>query len=169
MKTQANQFIRYFVVGAINITVDLGVFNILIAIFGMAGGANFLLFKSVSFLVAAANSFLFNGMWKFKELGKPEVGFSPQAPSFIAVNIFGLIVNTTVAYYIFKIGSKFLLDIPIHNMANGGAVVGILAVAISNVICYKLFVFKTHSPKAALQGHKKLVPLQKLTLAQHQS
>jgi putative flippase GtrA len=57
------QFIKFCIVGASNVVLDIGVSSALLFVFGM----NWVLSKCISFLVAVSNSFYWNCRWTFRE------------------------------------------------------------------------------------------------------
>ena len=59
---------KFLLVGALNTFIDLGVLNMLIWISGIAAGAWYIVFKSISFLVATVNSYFWNKHWTFEAL-----------------------------------------------------------------------------------------------------
>src|SRR3989344_7746926 len=67
------QFSKFVATGFMNAAVDFGILNILIAVFGIAAGAGYILFKSISFITANINSFFWNRAWVFKRTANLEV------------------------------------------------------------------------------------------------
>ncbi|MBZ1356258.1 MAG: GtrA family protein [Candidatus Nealsonbacteria bacterium] len=53
-------------IGTLNIFIDLGVLNFLIALTSITVSLYYTLFKSISLLVAATNSYFWNKHWTFK-------------------------------------------------------------------------------------------------------
>ncbi len=154
MNVQTEKFTRLGIVGIFSTTVDLLVLNALIIVIGlnykMAG--LFILFKSISFLAGTANSFIFDKIWLFQEYKDSDQRLSKEASAFLWVNAFSLVLNVALSYVIFKLGATYVSDIPAHNLANAGALLGCLAVFVSNFIGYKVFVFKA-SPEQQKYEH----------------
>ena len=100
------QISRFAVVGGINTAIDFSVFSLLFYIFGV----HEIIANTLSFLLAATNSFFLNALWTFKGLkpGKIRV----QILKFFTVSCTGLIVSNTVLYfasfYMFMIFAKVL-------------------------------------------------------------
>jgi putative flippase GtrA len=90
---------RFIVVGLINTALDLAVLNCLI-FFTHVGrsGLWFTLFKSISFLVAVANSYFINHSWTFD--GKAGTRSVMQAGQFLVVSLLGALINVSSASYV---------------------------------------------------------------------
>ena len=93
------QLKRFAFVGLLNTVVDLAVLNILIFATGRGhnGGFYFTVFKMISFVAAAANSYVLNARWTFElkhERNPLEV------VRFMASSGVGFIINVTVASYV---------------------------------------------------------------------
>ena len=69
------QLSKFFLVGGMNVLVDLGILNLLIFASGIAAGLWYSVFKGISFLVAATNSYFWNKHWTFET----ERGFIRQS------------------------------------------------------------------------------------------
>lgn len=62
------QFWRFFLIGLMNVFIDLAVLNLLILITGVGRtGVWFTVFKAISFTVAVINSYYFNRRWVFRD------------------------------------------------------------------------------------------------------
>ena len=141
------QFSKFVATGFMNATVDFGILNILIAIFGVAAGTGYVLFKSGSFIIANINSFFWNRAWVFnsvKNSVSDTLGGSGAAKKyiqFLIVSIIGLVINVGAATLVVNvIGVQFSLDATVW--ANVGATGGSAAGLIWNFLGYKLIVFK---------------------------
>jgi len=90
---------RFIIVGFVNTVLDLAVLNLLIFLTHRGrNGVWFSLFKSVSFLVAVANSYFINHSWTFNgRSGRTSVS---QATQFLAVSLFGALINVSSASYV---------------------------------------------------------------------
>ena len=90
---------RFVIVGFINTALDLAVLNSLILLTRVGrNGLWFALFKSISFLVAVANSYVINHSWTFAGKGGPRS--LTQASQFLVVSLVGAFINVTSASYV---------------------------------------------------------------------
>ncbi|HLH05781.1 MAG TPA: GtrA family protein [Terriglobales bacterium] len=96
---EIRQIKRFAVVGLLNTIVDLAVLNALIFATGRGhnGGFYFTIFKMISFIAAAANSYLLNAHWTFE--AKHERN-PLEVVRFLASSAVGFIINVTVASYV---------------------------------------------------------------------
>jgi len=95
-KKTLGQIAKFAVVGVLNTVVDLVVLNVLIWIFDVGKeGVVFTVFKTMSFLVAVANSYIFNRIWVFKGQQTKRVG--SELTKFLIVSVIGALVNVGVA------------------------------------------------------------------------
>lgn len=134
-----NQFGRFAAVGTLNTLLDMGILNLLIFFFGIASGVYFSLFKAVSFLIVAVNSYFWNKFWSFRG-GAKKAEFS-EFSQFAAVAFFGMLINNGAASFLNSvIGPLAGLDkIAWANIA------GLAAVAVSflwNFLWYRFKIFK---------------------------
>ncbi|MBI2030012.1 GtrA family protein [Candidatus Kaiserbacteria bacterium] len=137
-------FFKFACVGALNTTIDLAVLNVLVFSFGTgAHGDLFAPFKAVSFLAAVTNSYLLNKYWVFGE-GRSIVPAGPARDKkepilFLIVSSFGLLINVSISYLVFALGTQvFSASVA----ANVGALVAVGAVFAWNFFGYRSFVFK---------------------------
>jgi len=137
-----NQFGKFTAIGFTNAAVDFGVLNSLIAVTGIATGAYYSLFKTISFLVALINSYLLNKHWAFEasQTGVPGAEFI----KFAGVAVAAAFINVGVASYLVN-----FVD-PVYGFsaaawANAGAVVGSAFALVFSFTGFKLFVFKRAS------------------------
>ncbi len=130
------QLAKFVVVGVLNTLVDLGVLNLIIFIAGVTLGPLYVVFKSISFIVAVLNSYIWNKYWTF-ESGNKE---TKELLQFFAVSLIGFIINvgiaSAVANFVFIPGFS---DI---RMANLGALTGTIFGLAWNFLGYKFVVFK---------------------------
>ena len=59
------QFSKFFLVGGMNVLIDLGILSLLIVLFKIDKGLWYSAFKGFSFLLAAVNSYFWNKLWTF--------------------------------------------------------------------------------------------------------
>ena len=60
------QLAKFIVVGVLNTLVDLGVLNLLILVTDVTLGPFYVIFKSISFIAAVSNSYVWNKYWTFE-------------------------------------------------------------------------------------------------------
>ena len=90
---------RFVIVGFVNTALDLAVLNSLIFLTHRGqNGPLFSLFKSISFLVAVANSYFVNHSWTFD--GRAGRKSLTQAGQFLMVSLFGALINVSSASYV---------------------------------------------------------------------
>ena len=130
-------FFKFFCVGVLNTALDFSVLNICIFFFGTgAHGELFVIFKSISFLAAVANSYILNKWWVFEH----EVPASAKEPLFFfIISAIGFWINVSISYEVF---SLFAQKISPQLAANAGALVGTLVVLAWNFVGYRFLVFK---------------------------
>lgn len=130
------QLAKFVVVGVLNTLVDLGVLNLLIFVTGTALGISYVVFKSISFVAAVSNSYVWNKFWTFKSGHKD----TKEIVQFFAVSVIGFFINVGIAsaivYFVPRDGFSNQL------MANVGALTGTVAGLIWNFLGYKFVVFK---------------------------
>lgn len=138
---------RFVLVGASNTAVDFIVLNILIFIFGLTqSDPHFVILKSISFSIAAFNSYIWNKNFVFKKgkRNRSEQGLQKTIEfwKFIAVSVVGLFINTAVSSVIFSLASVQFSNFSPHTIANLSALFGSAVVFTSNFLGYKFLVFK---------------------------
>ncbi len=139
------QFLKFTFVGIVNTAVDIGVFNFLIFIFGVASGASYILFKTISFSCAILNSFILNKSFVFNS---KENAFNKREFSlFLAISFMGILLNVSVAFLIYTLIYMYGESLPYYISANIGAVSGSVVVLLWNFLGYKFFVFKDNDKK----------------------
>lgn len=90
MKT-VKQIIKFGSVGVLNTIIDLGVLNLLVYL-----GMGAVLANSISFALAATNSFFWNKFWTFRD---KESSWKGQIIPFILVAAVGLGLSDLIVYY----------------------------------------------------------------------
>ena len=134
------QFAKFAAVGTLNSFIDFGVVNLLIAIFGVATGIAFSIFKAISFLFATTNSFFWNKFWTFDSKGGDT---TKQAIQFYVIAGIGLLVNVGVATLVNGARGE---AVAVNLWANFAVLCGIFASFIWNFLGYKFIVFKKQEP-----------------------
>ena len=134
------KFGKFGEVGGLNWLVDLGVFNLLIAVSGAAGGAVTVVYKAISFSVAVVNSYFWNRGWVFSDAQKQDQ--TKEAGKFLIASLLGLGFNA-ILYSVIKFGGQaFAPGISDIMWANIAAICGSLSAMVFNFILYKIWVFK---------------------------
>lgn len=132
------QFAKFSAVGAFNTFLDWGILNLLMAIFGIAAGIGFTIFKGISFIVANISSYLWNKHWTF---GSQEKTTAQEFGKFFGVSVVGMIINMGIASIVVNvIGPQGGMS-P-EQWANIGALLATVASLIWNFVGYKIWVFK---------------------------
>ena len=145
------QISKFGITGVLNVLVDMGILSLLIIFFrnffqieaknaffsGLTIFTFYSFYKSISFIVANINSYLWNKYWTFQSVSKKRTEFF----QFFLVSIIGFAINVIVASLIFHLGN------PTGDLAQGqwgliGAGMGSLAGLAWNFIGYKFIVFK---------------------------
>ncbi|MEK9194555.1 MAG: GtrA family protein [Patescibacteria group bacterium] len=132
------QFGKFAAAGTLNALIDLSILNLLIFVSGFASGVFYALFKSISFLLATTNSYLWNKFWTF-ESRLPVSG--KEYIKFALFTLVGVIINVSVATsFVTFLGDGSKLA------ANIGALIGIFVALTWNFLSYKNVVFKSQIP-----------------------
>lgn len=145
------QIAKFGVIGVSNVLVDLGVLSLTTILFLtylkidsrdiMFGGVAFYsLFKSISFIVANINSYLWNKHWTFDQGQKKQT--RSEFIQFFAVSVVGFLINVFVASFVFKVVVSSLMILTAGQLGLIGAAAGSIAGLAWNFIGYKLWVFK---------------------------
>jgi putative flippase GtrA len=140
------EFTKFSVVGVLNSGVDFGILNSLMLITGLASGAAFLGFKSISVTLGVINSYIWNKYWTFGAVKSS--GARRELVSFMVVTLIAVVVNVAGADIIVNvIGAPSGISSKLW--ANIGAISGAGLTLFTNFFGYKFFVFKK-PPVAAL-------------------
>lgn len=112
----ARQFVKYAIVGCINVAIYFAIFNLLLFAGVPALGAN-----AVAFLFSSVNSFALNKVWSFRDPRREAV--VRQYAVFVAFTLVGLALNT---------GAFSLLLIPLRGYGTlGKNLAAMLAIPVS--------------------------------------
>lgn len=136
------QFAKFSAVGALNFSIDFGILNILILLTGIAAGAYFLVFKSLSVVAAIVNSYLWNKFWVFEKRQGGALGV--EFTAFAAVSLIGIGINVGAAHLVVNVIGP-LGGIGLNLWANIGAFASITLTMFWNFFGYKYFVFKNRA------------------------
>ena len=145
------QIAKFGVIGVANVLVDLGVLSLEIMFFtkyfnikpdtALIGFVSFYsLYKSISFIIANVNSYLWNKHWTFDQGGQKQT--KAQFIQFFAVSIVGFLINVFVASFAFKMILGSLTSMNAGQISLLGGMVGSIAGLAWNFVGYKLWVFK---------------------------
>lgn len=134
-----NQFGRYAAVGFTNAVVDFGVLYLLIWLFQVSTGFNYIIFKTISFVVAVTHSYFWNKHWVFDDAASR--GGRREMVKFFAVNVAAAIVNVTVASVIVNTFPP-VLGMTAEAWAGFGAVIGSATALAFSFVGFRLLVFK---------------------------
>lgn len=136
------QIIKFITVGAVNTGVDLFILNLLIWSTGKGTrGTLFGVFKALSFIVAAVNSYFLNKYWTFA--GHQKKKKHVEASQFAVVTGIGWLINVAVATFVVnKVSPSYGLNA--HQWINVAALTGTAVGLFWNFFGYRLFVFKHH-------------------------
>lgn len=135
------QFAKFAAVGSLNSFVDLGIFNLETYLYGqepaLLSNTAFFVFKSVSFLVATTNSYLWNKHWTF---GDKSTSHADTVVKFYAITVVTYFLNTGVATLVKTSRPESVsANLWVNVLA---PVAGIIAAMLANFLSYKFFVFK---------------------------
>jgi putative flippase GtrA len=133
------QIAKFILVGGLNTLVDLGVLNVLILVTDVAVGPFYVVFKSISFVAAVSNSYIWNKYWTFQSKNND----SKEVVQFFVVSLIGFLINVGFASAIVSWVS--IVGVSPKLMANLGALTGTFAGLAWNFIGYKFIVFKKSS------------------------
>lgn len=136
------QFAKYVAAGFLSAAIDFGVFNILLAWFGVHEGVLFAVSKGMSFIGGNMNAYLWNRLWVFRAQSQANKDtIAEEYSRFLVVSIIGLGINVGVASIIVnKLNPLFGVTPAVW--ANIAAVVAAAVSIIWNFAGYKLIVFR---------------------------
>lgn len=93
MNKELQKALKFLTVGVSNVAIDIGVFNFLIFL-----NTNLYFASTVSFTIAALNSFIHNRRWTFDDGRKMNIWL--QYLQFMAANVTGYFFNTVIIYWV---------------------------------------------------------------------
>jgi putative flippase GtrA len=108
---EVTRFLKFAIVGAIGMVVDLTILNIMHKVVGLP----LLVANTISFSVAVLSNFTWNRLWTFPESrARPLI---PQLAQFALVNVVGLAINNLVLWLVFTLVKDFVPDPLNYNLA----------------------------------------------------
>ena len=110
------RFLKFAMVGAFGMVVDLTVLNVLHKLFGL----HLLVANSFSFTAAVLSNFTWNRLWTFPESRERPLG--RQLGQFAIVNVVGLAINNAVLWAVFHLITGFVHDPWDYNLAKVTAI-----------------------------------------------
>jgi putative flippase GtrA len=129
--------LKFVVVGGLNTLVDFAVLNLLILATGESSGVLYSVFKGISFVVAVANSYIWNKWWTFSSQEKTDAA---RVAKFFGVSVIGFGINVGIASLVVN-AIAAPAGITPALWANIGAVAATALSMVWNFAGYKLFVF----------------------------
>jgi putative flippase GtrA len=124
------QFVKYALVGALNVAIVLVIFNVLHSVLDVP----ILAANAIAFVIASVNSFFLNKRWAFRDASRDAV--VRQYIRFVFFTLIGLGLQT---------GAFSLLLIPLRSKGTIGKNVALLSTlpvsVIWNFTCYRLWTF----------------------------
>lgn len=148
------QLAKFIVIGVLNTLVDLGALAFMFSLASLSGAAIashdilftffvpvtfFILYKSISFIIANVNSYFWNKYWTFDT--NPEKKTSAEFTQFFLVSLVGFVLNVVASSLVFSFFHR-LGGLTADQWGLIGAAVGSLSGLAWNFIGYKFIVFK---------------------------
>jgi len=134
----AVQFVKFGIVGGLNMMVDLGILNTLMYFTHFTSGIGYVVLKSISFVFGVTNSYLWNRAWTFQSTEKVT---SKEFIKFVVVNLVGFGINVGSAAFVVNV-----IGVPVgirpEVWSNVGALSSVAISMIWNFIGMKFLVFK---------------------------
>ncbi len=134
-----DQFGKFAAIGFTNAAVDFGVLDFLIAASGITSGSGYVGFKTISFIVALACSYMWNKYWTFSATQSQNVII--EFLKFVSVAVVSILINVGVASLIVNYIHP-ILGLNAEQWANLGAVVGAGIALVFSFIGFRIAVFK---------------------------
>ncbi len=133
------QMAKFVLVGVLATIVDLGTFNGLILVSGIAAGFYASVFKGITFIAATSSKYFLDKFWAFEKMEK--TGMGKEFSHFFIVTLIGFVVNVGLFSFINNnIGPQFGIEVKVW--ANLAAILSGIITAGWNFFGYKFFVFK---------------------------
>jgi putative flippase GtrA len=148
------QLAKFIVIGVLNTLVDLGALAFMFSLAYLTGAAIassdilltfvipitfFILYKSLSFIVANINSYFWNKYWTFGTENDKKT--STEFTQFFLVSLIGFIINVSASSFIFSFFHK-IGGLTADQWGLIGGAIGSISGLAWNFIGYKFIVFK---------------------------
>jgi hypothetical protein len=130
---------KFISVGILNTLIDWGVLTVQVILTGINMGFGYAIFKSISFMAAVFNSFVWNKYWTFRrnDTGKAR----QELLQFLLLSLVGFLINVGVASFVVNIvGPRW--GISRNLWATIGGAVATMFSMIWDFVVYKFIVFK---------------------------
>jgi len=158
------QIAKFVLIGGLNTLVDWGILTLLIFIFRSSFSINstdvwitvfsltiafYSLYKAISFVLSATNSYFWTTFWTFKREVTEKIG--KEFLQFLVVTFIGFLINVGIASGIFKLISP-VGGLNPDQWAIGAAVVATAISMVWNFIGYKFIVFEQKKAEVQAQS-----------------
>lgn len=134
------QFVKFCIIGFSSMLIDVGISYTLIYSLDL----NLTLAKTISFLFAVTNGFIWNSLWTFRGLGSGRQ--HEMYVKFVLVNCVGLILNLTIFKSVIALFTGRLIGQPTPDKAHFAlaTITAVICVSLWNYFGNKLWTFKHH-------------------------
>lgn len=141
------QFLRFAIVGLLNTLIDYGLFNLLLIMSGVRGGAGLALMNAAAITAAALNSYCFNRRWTFSARSGQKKG---EVFRFAAATGAGVVINSLTVLGFSQLAAWLPVDSII--LLNLGKAAGAVFSAVWNFSAYRRWVFVAPDHPAKLKS-----------------
>ena len=133
------QLAKFVLIGALFAVFDLAILNILMEFFSATEGVKYLIFVTVSFIIATAVKYIADKHWAFEKSGKEKIG--SEFSLFFIITLISAGIQIGLAHIIVNVIRPSFGINPLV-WGNIGKIGGITVASAWNFIGYKFFVFK---------------------------
>ncbi len=133
------QLAKFLLIGALFAVFDLAILNGLMEYFNATSGTKYLIFVTISFIIATSAKYFVDKFWAFEKASADKA--SSEFVLFFAITAISAGIQIGIAHIIVNvIGARLGLN-PLV-LGNVGKIAGIAIASAWNFIGYKFFVFK---------------------------
>lgn len=133
------QLAKFILIGAFFALFDLAILNSLMVYFGITAGTAYLVFVTVSFIIATIIKYIADKFWAFEKSEKEQLG--SEFSKFFVITLISAGIQVGIANWVVnQIGPQ--LGITPLVWGNVGKIAGITVASAWNFIGYKFIVFK---------------------------